>query len=453
MTPKELIIQYYTDNPYTDELAYDIAVRFNFNPHLPRIERAICVRGIKKNVLRKLKKAKNAKTSKSSKSIKNTKNFKDPDFIQKEKKSKFDTSVYENLDKGEIKIDQYFDTPRTSDEIIELHKIDTSIWKLSQYWSKEKSNGWQVSAMFTRIKETELDSENIGEILNKIFLESDFQTITIPKIVGNEKALFVYTSDKHIGAMTKSDSMYSNEYNRKVFKERLYKTYEKIAKSVDTFGAFDTIFICDLGDSVDGWNGYTTRGGHKLPQNMSNKEVFETYVEEHKIFFDSLFISKFAKNYKVVIQTNDNHGGDFSYIASKALQYYIEGKYEIEVKLMEKYLEHFEYGNHIFILTHGKDNEDRKYGLPLQLNDKTEVFINKYIDYHRLDKSKQIHLIKGDLHNESQQLSQSFRYRNVLSMYGSSKWIHNNFGPGMAGVSFDVIDKNETDVYSFYLKF
>ena len=45
------------------------------------------------------------------------------------------------------------------------------------------------------------------------------------------------------------------------------------------FGAFYSIYVCDLGDAVDGWNGYTTRGGHKLPQNMSNKEVFETYVE------------------------------------------------------------------------------------------------------------------------------------------------------------------------------
>lgn len=428
-SPKDLIVQYYLDNPNTTELAYDIAVRFNYNPHLSRIDRAITVRALKKKALRNLK-SKNACSNFSS-----------------------NTSVHENVDKGEIKIDQFFDTPRTSDEIIKLHKIDTSIWKLAQYWSKEKSNGWQVSAMFTRINNKELDSESVEQILNKIFLENDSELITIPKVVFNEKALFVYMSDKHIGAMTKSDSMYSNEYNREVFKERLAKTYERIALAVKSFGAFESIYICDLGDSVDGWNGYTTRGGHKLPQNMSNKEVFETYVEEHKIFFDSLFQSKFANNYKVVIQTNDNHGGDFSYISAKALQYYIEGRYEVQVILMEKYLEHFEYGNHIFILTHGKDSEDRKYGLPLQLNDKTEIFINKYIEYHNLDKSKQIHLIKGDLHNESQQVVQSFRYRNVLSMYGSSKWIHNNFGPGIAGVSFDIVEKQNNDVYSFYLKF
>ena len=438
-SPRELVYEYYLKNPDTKELAYDIALKFNYRPDLDHIRRAKSVRDIKRAAVSRITKDKESNQSNQNN--------------QNNQLSNTKSAFYENVEKGEIKIDQYFDSPRTSDEIISLHKIDTSIWKLSQYWSKEKSNGWQVSAMFTRIKNEELDSETIEEILNKVFLKNDFDTYESITIKHNDKELFVYLSDKHIGAMTKSDSMYNNEYNREVFRTRLNLVYDKIAKTVSMFGAFESIYVCDLGDAVDGWNGYTTRGGHKLPQNMSNKEVFETYVEEHKNFFDTLFQSGFASNYKVITQTNDNHGGDFSYISAKALQYYIEGRYDAEVILMEKYLEHFEYGNHIFIFTHGKDNEDRKFGLPLQLNDKAEVFINKYIDYHQLDKSKNIHLIKGDLHNESQQLIQSFRYRNVLSLYGSSKWIHNNFGPGLAGASFDVIEKNTDDVYSFYLKF
>lgn len=435
-SPKDLIFDYYLQNPNTDELAYDIAVKFDYRPDLEQIKRAKSVRGIKRNAMIQLLK------TDSQQVIEN---------VQKESPSK--SSFYENIDKGEIKIDQYFDTPRTSDEIIALHKIDTSVWKLSQYWSKEKSNGWQVSAMFTRIKNEDIDSETIEQILNKVFLGNDFEIYESKSITNNEKSLFVYMSDKHIGAMTKEDSIYSNEYNRSVFKQRLKIVYDKIQSTVNDFGAFDCIYICDLGDSVDGWNGYTTRGGHKLPQNMSNKEVFETYVEEHKVFFDTLFRSDFASNYKVITQTNDNHGGDFSYISAKALQYYIEGIYDVEVILMEKFLEHFEYGQHIFIFTHGKDSEDRKFGLPLQLNDKTENFVNKYINHHGLDKTKNIHLIKGDLHNESQQLGQTFRYRNVLSLYGSSKWIHSNFGPGIAGVSFDIVDKYSPNVYSFYLTF
>jgi len=40
-----------------------------------------------------------------------------------------------------------------------------------------------------------------------------------------------------------------------------------------------------------------------------------------------------------------------------------------------------------------------------------------------------------------------------LSMYGSSKWIMNNFGPGYPGVSFDLVEKDTDLIYSFYIRF
>lgn len=428
-TPRDLIVEYYQDNPNTTERALDIAIRFNYKPGLHKEKRAKATRDLKRVAL----------GTRSGKPIPQT-----------EKENS--TNIHQNLDKGELTINEVSDTPRTPEQIIELHNIDTSVWKLSQFWSKEKSNGWQVSAMFSQKKPQEVTLEDIEDTLDKVFANTEYKGY--PRVKNtNNKALFVYMSDKHIGAMTKSDSVYQNDYDRIVFGERLEAVYQRICKAYQDFGSFDTIFICDLGDAVDGWNGLTTRGGHTLPQNMSNKEIFRTYVEEHKIFFDNLFKSGFAKEYKAIMQTNDNHGGDFSYITAKALQYYLEGAYSMDVMIMEKFLEHFEYGEHTFIFTHGKDSEDRKFGLPLQLNDKAENYISKYIDYHKINKDKSIHLIKGDLHTESMQLTSSFRYRNVLSLYGSSKWIHSNFGPGMAGVSFDIIEKEEKDVYSFNITF
>jgi len=425
---RNLIVEYYRNNPNSEEKAIDIAKKYNFRPELSKDKRAKAVRDLKRVAL-------------NTRDTKQTKPSEDST-----------TSIHENLEVGSLTINEFAENPRTSDDIIKLHQIDTSIWKLSQYWSKEKSNGWQVSAMFSRKKEQEFNAEDLQDILTDIF--SNSKKVSYPPVkTTNNKALFVYMSDKHIGAMTKQDSVYENHYDRMVFAQRLNKVYERIIQAYNDFGTFDTIYICDLGDAVDGWNGLTTRGGHGLPQNMDNKEVFKTYVEEHKKFYDNLLTSGSAKNYKTVIQTNDNHGGDFSYITAKALSYYLEAAYSMEVVLMEKYLEHFEYGEHIFIFTHGKDSEDRKFGLPLQLNDKAENYITKYIEYHNLDRNKNIHLIKGDLHTESMQLTINFRYRNVLSLYGSSKWIHSNFGPGMAGVSFDIVERKSEEVYSFYIKF
>lgn len=70
-------------------------------------------------------------------------------------------------------------------------------------------------------------------------------------------------------------------------------------------------------------NGETTRGGHKLPQNMSNTEAFDTSVNVHKLFYYSLFLSGFASKYEAYHLTNSNHGGEFGYFATRALQEYL----------------------------------------------------------------------------------------------------------------------------------
>ena len=57
-----------------------------------------------------------------------------------------------HLDKGEGKISGTFDyEPKSAEEIIELLKIDTDKWKLSQYWNKQMGDHWRVSALISQI--------------------------------------------------------------------------------------------------------------------------------------------------------------------------------------------------------------------------------------------------------------------------------------------------------------
>lgn len=51
--------------------------------------------------------------------------------------------------------------PKTPEEIIALLKIDTTKWKLSQYWNKQMSDHWRVSALVTKIKEEELFTDSL----------------------------------------------------------------------------------------------------------------------------------------------------------------------------------------------------------------------------------------------------------------------------------------------------
>jgi len=70
-----------------------------------------------------------------------------------------------NLDKGESTITGVSKSePKSAEEIIKLLNIDTSKWKLSQYWNKQMADHWRISALITKIKETE--SDHLKELLD-----------------------------------------------------------------------------------------------------------------------------------------------------------------------------------------------------------------------------------------------------------------------------------------------
>jgi hypothetical protein len=257
----------------------------------------------------------------------------------------------------------------------------------------------------------------------------------------NRKALFIYTSDKHVGAKTSSDSLYLNEYNAEVFKERLFHVLEIIHEQHKLHGTFDALYIIDLGDCLDGYNAQTTRGGHALPQNLNNNQQLDTYFEAHKELFDSIVHMNVATRINFIACTNDNHSGNFGYAANRLVEIYLNCKYpDIQCNIIKKFIDYIQYGQHTFIYTHGKDDKDMKFGFPLRLNEKTEKYINTYIHQHRIQ-TPNIHVVKGDLHQANEENSEIFRYKNILSMYGSSKWIMTNFGTNRAGYAYEIVDK------------
>lgn len=276
--------------------------------------------------------------------------------------------------------------------------------------------------------------ENLKEHLSKEVVPYKF-----PKTEANKKALMIHTSDKHIGASV-INSIYENKFDQATIEERMNAILQEVVYLVSIYGKFDKIYLNDLGDAMDGYNGQTTRGGHKLPQNMNNQEQFDTFVKTTCDFMDQIIHLGLANNYAYIAVNDSNHSADFSYCANRAIQIYLNCKYpQVEVKLMTKFIEHYVYGSHTFMLCHGKDKEDMKHGMPLYINPKVENYILQYIEYHKLEGN--LHFIKGDLHNSNSALLRKFRYVNVLSLFGASKWIHNNFGNSNSGCSFDVVEK------------
>jgi hypothetical protein len=310
---------------------------------------------------------------------------------------------------------------------------------VSSYWLKSKH-------ISVHVKGDTQTTDYFAEI-EKIVSDYSPDTIReIPKIdIPTPKALKVTLSDMHVGLEPNPDnnSLFSYEYNAEVFKSNLDKVYNSILKEYNTNGRFDLLIILDLGDGLDGWDGLTTRGGHKLEQNMSNQEAFKTFVEGKLMLIENCIKGGIANEVLVANVCNDNHSGSFASIANMTIKMLLNRTYgddSIKFHILERFMEHIEYGVHTYILTHGKDSKHMFKGLPLELNDKAITFINDYIDHYEI-KTPYIHVEKGDLHRIGYSRTKKFDYRNYMSFAPPSTWVQHNFGSGYSGYSLDVIPK------------
>ena len=239
------------------------------------------------------------------------------------------------------------------------------------------------------------------------------------------KTLIISLSDIHVGASVSNNSIYYNEWNEEELNNRL----ELIVKSLSKFDEIDNIVVFNLGDSLDGYKGETTRGGHLLPQNMNDKEQVKVFIRQMLQFFDNLY-ETFDVPMSYYCVGESNHDGDFGWLANEKLASMLELKYpDMPIEIFDKYMDFVEINGTMFILSHGKDNKDMFRNLPLVLDINTESKINEYIDYYGLEQvTDNIIFVKGDLHQSALTHGKKFSYWSVGSIFGASEWIHKNMG-------------------------
>jgi hypothetical protein len=305
--------------------------------------------------------------------------------------------------------------------------------KLKSRW-QSASGKWLESYQYD---DTENETVDFGEVFKSVVLEhlDYYEPVrTINPVPSSDKTLNLYLSDQHIGASV-SNGLYENQFNRTEFSSRMFAILSEVDDLSRTYGLFERINIVFLGDTFDGFDGFTVKRTHSLPQNMSNKECFETFLSVHMEFFDALISLGLTENYGVYMLSESNHGGDFDYMGFRAMECWLNQKYSfIETKIFNTFIGILRQGVHTFLLTHGKDQRDMKFGLPLFLNDKAELFINQFIDANRL--SGEISLIKGDLHQSNSFYGKKFRYRNVGS----------NFGYTRPCANYDIFNKHSSNI-------
>lgn len=292
------------------------------------------------------------------------------------------------------------------------------------------------------------------EEIKSIFSELKFDKQKPFKKQKSSRALKVTLSDVHVG-MSVNNSLFEYKYGKEEYQNSMNTVFQSVMSEFMGNGRFDVIIIQDLGDGLDGYNGQTTRGGHSLEQNMSNNEAYRTFVTGKLTLIKSIVEADIANAIEVYDTVNCNHSGDFGYTASYATKLYTEAVYKnVKYTIFEKFIEHFFYGEHCFIQSHGKDKQYMKSGMPLKLDDKTQRFISQYIDKFRIQ-SKYIHFEKGDLHQIGYNKCKQFDYRNFMSFAPPSNWVQHNFGDGYSGYSIQIIspDKREIKHIDYFLDY
>ena len=242
---------------------------------------------------------------------------------------------------------------------------------------------------------------------------------------GNQnRSLIIFLSDLHIGAYNEKFGFYQlPNYDKKEIIRRLTKILNKFNGDI-----LDNIVIVDLGDSIDQYNKETTRGGHLLPNNMTDKEMSHLYLDCMDFFFTNLKNNVEAKNYYYYSIGESNHSGDFGWALNLALSYKLQHN-GWNTYVSNYPIDDFTLGNHRFIYTHGKDNTNQFKQFPLTLNPQTELYFANYIAEKQLNNDgKKLYVIKGDLHQYAYTSGKQFDYISVGSMYATSNYIAANFG-------------------------
>jgi len=183
-------------------------------------------------------------------------------------KNKVGTNITESVDleKGVSTISGSFTyEPKTAEEIIKLLKIDTKVWKLSQYWNKQMGDHWRVSALITKLKENTKE-----DLLINLIKNWKPKTYKIP-------ALHRYNNsnkEEVCGIMSLQDIHFGKQGNETIDKD-FEDTIKILLNKAITSHNIKVLYFVVGGDliNMDTFGG-TTTGGTPLDNSMLATDAY-----------------------------------------------------------------------------------------------------------------------------------------------------------------------------------
>ena len=313
--------------------------------------------------------------------------------------------------------------------------LEVDISTVKHLWKKTKEESVFVKNPLFK-EETEIKFDDFQERFEKNITNFLKENVTPnEKVAVKPSYLFdlcVFT-DVHVG-MNPNPNGYGL-YGGKWDERELEKRRKTIVKETIETKKHDKLVIFDLGDFMDGWDGETVRKGHSLPQNMDNEKAFDV-----GLMFKIKLIDDLLQHYSEIEMINicdDNHSGSFAYVVNSAFKLFVEHKYnQVRIINQRKFIDHYMYGKKVFVLTHGKDGKNLKFGFKPILDPRQIEKINNYLDQYNLyEKDYEIIFMKGDSHQDilDNTTSQRFKYWNFPALSPASNWVQTNFKRSISG--------------------
>jgi hypothetical protein len=313
---------------------------------------------------------------------------------------------------------------RSEEELINLHNQYKENNVLRRI---EKDQLTEANRLINKLAQENQKLSKVDSLFEHLLTyDSKFKNERIGlELPGNlSETLIIWLSDLHIGAYNEKFGFYQlPNYDKVEIKRRLDKIISTFAGTT-----FEHIIIADLGDSIDQYNKETTRGGHLLPNNMTDKEMSHLYLDCMEYFFNNIKDLINATSYVYFSVGESNHSGNFGWALNLALSYKLQ-QAGWKTYVSDYPIDDFTVDNMRFICTHGKDNQNQSKQFPLTLNPQTELYFANYIAEKKLNQNNEkIYVIKGDLHQYAYTSGKQFDYISVGSMYATSNYIAANWG-------------------------
>lgn len=253
-------------------------------------------------------------------------------------------SQHTDIESGKLKLEAISITePKTSEEIIDLLKIDSKKWKLSQYWNKQKSNGtWLVSALVSQLNKEESNLLNFFE---------NIHNYTFPKApVSLEPFLNSHNAEIVCGVISLQDLHFGKKGNENMTEIMLSTTKSLLSMSSGGFYMENLVLVLG-GDALnmDTFLGTTTKG---TPVE-SSMNAQDTYIQAFEGLYLLLLLAKSYTNKLNVVFIPGNHDRLSSFHLVHALSKSFEGTdgFSFNVEYAERKV--LTYGENMFAFEHG----------------------------------------------------------------------------------------------------